>query len=367
MPVSTTGRVKDANQALKGLLEANGISEKAYNEDPTVVKSIEMFLFNFSKIQSLDAFTGLTSLFICQQAIPEIEGLDALVNLETLWLIETNITKIKGLDNLVQLQKLYLYSNRIKKIENLAHLWQLNTLWLMDNEIEEITGLERLEQLTHLNLAQNKIREIGASLDSNTSLLELNLAGNELWSFKDLLNLTRASSLRRLAFNDPDFGDNPVCELCNYQTYVFFHLQQLTYMDTMPIPDEGKQLAEATYMKKKMYYNMRIKTLKRNTTNINRKGKDAFLARKNALTLTLNALVRQQKDLERVLHSLENKGEGAGEAAASDCQDPEAIKKKLMLLKEAVESKTLEIEGTEHMMKSIKAQVCENEPFQPKP
>ena len=198
MPISAAGRVKDAGQALKGLLEANGISEKAYNEDPTTVKTIEMFLFNFSKIQSLDAFTGLTSLFICQQAIPEIEGLDALVHLETLWLIETNISKIKGLDNLVNLKKLYLYSNRIKSIENIAHLWQLHTLWLMDNEIAEISGLERLEQLTHLNIAQNKIREIGSSLDSNTNLVELNLAGNELWSFKDLLNLTRASSLRKL-------------------------------------------------------------------------------------------------------------------------------------------------------------------------
>ena len=364
MPISAAGRVKDAGQALKGLLEANGISEKAYNEDPTTVKTIEMFLFNFSKIQSLDAFTGLTSLFICQQAIPEIEGLDALVHLETLWLIETNISKIKGLDNLVNLKKLYLYSNRIKSIENIAHLWQLHTLWLMDNEIAEISGLERLEQLTHLNIAQNKIREIGSSLDSNTNLVELNLAGNELWSFKDLLNLTRASSLRKLAFNDPDYGDNPVCELCNYQTYVFFHLQQLTYMDTMPIPDEGKQLAEATYMKKKMYYNMRIKTLKRNTTNIIRKGKEAFLSRKNDLTLTLNALVRQEKDLERVIHSLDDSSQGSGlgdgalDGLSLDGMDRDAIKKKLKLLKEAIEKKTVEIEATEHMVKAIKTQVC---------
>ena len=220
MPVSTTGRVKDAGQALKGILEANGISEKQYNEDPGAVKSIEMFLFNFSKIQSLENFTGLTSLFICQQAIPEIEGLDTLVNLEQMWLVETNISKIKGFDSLTKLKKLYLYSNRIKKIENIAHLWQLNTLWLMDNEIEAITGLERLEQLTHLNLAQNKIREIGSSLDYNTQLIELNLAGNGLWSFKDLLNLTRASSLRKLAFNDPDFGTRITCSTStNYLLY----------------------------------------------------------------------------------------------------------------------------------------------------
>ena len=36
-----------------------------------------------------------------------------------------------------------------------------------------------------------------------------------------------------------------------------------------------RQLAEATYMKKNMYYNMRIKTMKRNTTNIVRKAQEA--------------------------------------------------------------------------------------------
>ena len=114
-------------------------------------------------------------------------------------------------------------------------------------------------------------------------------------------------------------------------------------------------------MKKKMYYNMRIKTLKRNTTNINRKGKDAFLARKNALNLSLTALVRQQKDLERVLHALEHRREGWGEklleGLGSDASDAGTIKKKLKLLKEAVETKTQEIEGTEHMMTTIKSQV----------
>jgi hypothetical protein len=35
-----------------------------------------------------------------------------------------------------------------------------------------------------------------------------------------------------------------------------------------------------------MYYNMRIKTLKRNTTNILRKGKEALLARKSQVMIS---------------------------------------------------------------------------------
>ena len=75
-----------------------------------------------------------------------------------------------------------------------------------------------------------------------------------------------------------------MCALCNYQTYVLYHLQQLARLDSVTIADESRQLAEATYMKKKMYYNMRIKTLKRNTSNVIRKGMEARQARHLVIT-----------------------------------------------------------------------------------
>jgi hypothetical protein len=120
-----------------------------------------------------------------------------------------------------------------------------------------------------------------------------------------------------------------VCALCNYQTYVLYHLQQLARLDSVTIADESRQLAEAaymktnpnpnpnpnpnsnpnpnpnpnpnqaTYMKKKMYYNMRIKTLKRNTSNVIRKGMEARQAKASQVNLNLNVLIRQQKDVER--------------------------------------------------------------------
>ena len=120
-----------------------------------------------------------------------------------------------------------------------------------------------------------------------------------------------------------------MCALCNYQTYVLYHLQQLARLDSVTIADESRQLAEAaymktnpnpnpnpnpnsnpnpnpnpnpnqaTYMKKKMYYNMRIKTLKRNTSNVIRKGMEARQAKASQVNLNLNVLIRQQKDVER--------------------------------------------------------------------
>ena len=44
-------------------------------------------------------------------------------------------------------------------------------------EIEVIQNMEGLVNLQYCNLARNKIREISNSLDNNTALVELNLAG----------------------------------------------------------------------------------------------------------------------------------------------------------------------------------------------
>jgi hypothetical protein len=50
---------------------------------------------------------------------------------------------------------------------------------------------------------------------------------------------------------------------------------------------------------------MRIKTLKRNTTNILRKGLEAKQAKASQVNLNLNVLVRQKKDVERELYGPE--------------------------------------------------------------
>lgn len=90
--------------------------------------------------------------------------------------------------------------------------------------------------LKSLWIGSNSIRSIGNILDVNSNLEELNIAANQVWSFKDIINLVRLTSLRRLSLADPMFGENPVCELCNYTTYVLFHLQQVQGPCPFPPP-----------------------------------------------------------------------------------------------------------------------------------
>lgn len=134
--------------------------------------------------------------------------------------------------------------------------------------IEQVDGLSSLTNLTDLNLAANLIELVGISLDNLKNIRELNLAGNRIGSFKEVLNLTRLPNLTYCNFSDPNYGENPICSLCNYQTYVMFHLINLVRLDMTSVGDDAKAFAESTFMKKRMYYNMRIKTIQRNTSNI---------------------------------------------------------------------------------------------------
>lgn len=69
--------------------------------------------------------------------------------------------------------------------------------------------------------------------------------------------------LEQLLFSDPDWGASPIARLCNYATYSAVNLPNLQTLDSQALNAQTKAVAEATYLKKKMYYNMRISTLRR--------------------------------------------------------------------------------------------------------
>lgn len=91
----------------------------------------------------------------------------------------------------------------------------------------QIDGLSGLQALEELWLCRNGLTEIGDNLPLGPALSEINLAHNRLGYFKELLKLAPLAGLRSLTLQDPHFGDNPVCSLSNYRTYVAYHLTQV--------------------------------------------------------------------------------------------------------------------------------------------
>ncbi|KAF0688537.1 Aste57867_19853 [Aphanomyces stellatus] len=294
----------NAEPDLEECCTANGLTRKQFARRGDRVTSIEMFLGFWPSMQSVRYFSLLTSLSIVKHpTIASIQGLDACPLLESVRIIECSLTHIENLDACTKLTHLNLSSNRISKIERLASLTSLTVLWLNDNLISTVAGLGACVRLTHLWLAKNNIEKLETGLESNKALVEVNVAANKLHSFQTLAGLTKLPALRTLSLSDPHFGDNPVCRLCNYQTYLLCQLPGLTFLDTIELSATNKQVADTTLIKKRMYYNMRIKTIKRNVTNCLRKARTVYNDHLNYANFNLNALMRELSDLDKELHA----------------------------------------------------------------
>ncbi|XP_048590343.1 leucine-rich repeat-containing protein 9 isoform X2 [Nematostella vectensis] len=270
------------------LCTANGINYEKLKKGQSSKKihTLEMFFSGFPRISGMELFPGLQVLTLIGQEIEVLQNLDCLPHLTELCVSECSLKELSGIDKCTNLKKVYFYDNHISKIENLSSLTRLTVLWLNSNNIQAIEGLESLAQLTDLNLASNKITSIGDTLQRNTHLEVLDLSANRIGSFKDLTNLVHLPHLKSLSLKDPTYGPNPVSLLCNYATHLLFHLPKLTRLDSYDVDNKAlKELAEATVSKKKMYYNMRVKTLHRNKADL------------------LSKLFQEKEDLQSTPHS----------------------------------------------------------------
>ncbi|KAI8827030.1 uncharacterized protein EV422DRAFT_491205 [Fimicolochytrium jonesii] len=258
-----------------------------------------MCFYNMTKIAGLHYFPALTSLCIIAQEITEISGLEACPALERLWICETFVDRIKGLENCTELRELYLYSNQISKIEGLHRCYKIEKLWLSDNCISILENLQNLERLTQLQMGNNRLVSVGDALDNNVNLEELNISGNRISSFREVLFLARLPRLASLCLSDPNFADNPVCSLCNYQTHVIYHLPNLKVLDTLEVTEESRRAINATVLKKRMYYNMRIRTIKRNTNFLIKLLVTKSLAEQNDIEADIKALLAKLKRVQK--------------------------------------------------------------------
>lgn len=316
---------------LEDLLECNGWTRQDLETRNDALSHVEMFLSSYNRMLALDLFSNLVSLQIIGQSITKIEGLQHCSALKSLWIIEGKLNQIEGLEAATSLTHLYLYSNQLTRIENLGHLTRLQVLWLADNELSTIEGLSSLTGLRELHLARNRISRLHGTLDSNTDLRILNLADNEIDSFREVQYLAQLPSLQELCLNDPHWGSCPVAHLCNYQTYVLFQLPRLLALDTLLVSEETKQLADATVAKKRMFYNMRIKALAR-SMETGRKAAEAGLDAQLRLWYTEAAAAHKE------LLKLERQGQRQqGRAHAVDKWDPEGAEAKRAALAAVLE------------------------------
>jgi dynein assembly factor 1 len=86
--------------------------------------------------------------------------------------------KIEKLEKYYNLKTLWLESNGIKMMTGLAHLTKLRMLYLQQNMISKIEGLDTCKALVRINLSNNQLKHVGDGLKCLENLQNLDLSKN---------------------------------------------------------------------------------------------------------------------------------------------------------------------------------------------
>ncbi len=130
------------------------------------------------------------------------------------------------------------------------------------------------------------------------SLEVLNLAANKITFFTDILCLRKLKKLVELDLYDPDFGRNPLCAVCNYNIAIIHYFCHLKVIDAQFLDKDLVSIAEKIWSKKKLYYSMRMETVKRQHSHVYNVAHVCMEKRRKNLQDEYMRLVKVHKDIE---------------------------------------------------------------------
>ena len=182
---------------------------------PELNDKLYLHFQGFDRIQNLEGYTGLKSLFLEGNGLEDLEGLSACVELRCLFAQQNMVTGIPP-SLPVSLSTLNLSNNNVTHLQNVARLVELQTLQASNCKLKTLESLEELRHcacLSTVDLQNNEIdgdpEEMVALFASMPKLACLYVQGNPVVSQLRQYRKRMIASIKSLAYLD----DRPVFPL----------------------------------------------------------------------------------------------------------------------------------------------------------
>ncbi|KAI3383203.1 hypothetical protein SNEBB_005810 [Seison nebaliae] len=183
-------------------------------------------------------------LYLHFKGFSKIECLEEYVGLKSLWLESNGIKQISNLDNQLELRCLYLHYNLLHKIENISHLVHLDTLTLDHNGISKIENLSDLPVLKTLQISHNRVSSVDDLIEliKCPQLSSVDLSHNFIedhdvlpYVFAHMKSLSLINLMNnKIKMTMPNYRRRMICDIPN-----------LHYLDDRPVFKQDRIGAEA--------------------------------------------------------------------------------------------------------------------------
>lgn len=204
----------------------------------------------------------------------------------------------------------------------------LTVLSVAHNSLSSLEGIQLCPNLTELNAASNQLTTLGRVLDQ-LPLRILNLADNLFHSRLTIIACMRVTSLIDVAFEDPLYGSNPVCEQAGYTSFASSYLLHVERLDTRRRADLATASIERVFASRDLFYRSQHQRWKTQVDLLQKHLDQETSGHKDSLLLQLEPL---DQSLKLIKHELELR---QSTAHAADFHDEEGLRVPKRLLIQA--------------------------------
>ena len=148
-----------------------------------------------SSLHMLDEFCGkLVKLDASSNALGHLEGVP--LSVRQLKVSQNMLTELTSWDHLINLQYVDVSGNELKSLSALKHLVHLRSIKADNNQLTSLDGLDCHDGLLHLRARDNLIEYVDFAAMQLERLTELDLAGNQIQSVRNMELLPELSKLK---------------------------------------------------------------------------------------------------------------------------------------------------------------------------